>query len=117
MNRQEAFDVVWQRFVVDKARAGYIVDDEECVYIGDDGRRCAIGALCTEVEAGKLSSGNVGAVWGQLPKKVAGLGIGFLRFLQLAHDNAATESAEEDFHEAVEAKLRGFAKTWALEVK
>lgn len=122
MDKQEAFNKVWQHFVVEKQPPGRSVTDVygSCSYCTPEGHRCAIGALVTEEEAKEMARATVGSIrhmtpdiWEKyMPKSIRSLDKQFLVELQDAHDSPGCGS----FHLNFETSLRCIADNFTLQV-
>jgi hypothetical protein len=55
--RQEHFNIVWQRFVVEGAPQSVDEDSGNCLYEGRDGTTCAFGALLADEERQQANEG------------------------------------------------------------
>jgi hypothetical protein len=132
---QDAFDKVWQHFVVERGpmsaaivteemetmAAGYEAGDVRCLYSGPEGARCAFSVLLTDDEREAAHAAYEGEKASSL---IDGLPItrfediaGFCDALQNAHDHAARValSNDDDFHANIEQQLRSFT-SWGVRV-
>lgn len=121
LSLQGAFNKVWQRFVIEKKPAGYVIppysDNERCIYSSRDGvHKCAIGALLPKhLLTAKVADfiGTVSSMWGLLETfpKIANyfseINEDALSDLQKCHDDAATN--RRDFHSDIKDNLIDFA--------
>jgi len=113
MNRQEAFETVWNKFVVEGAPPSKDSYHLSCFYYMGDGRRCAIGLLVTEDEAKVLQrnypNSGINRVLKDraLPESVLGLGENFLLQLQRTHD---------DYAGNVKDRLERFSNAWHMRI-
>ena len=120
MKQQEAFNKVWQHFVVEKNPPGRSGDGIGCFYCTPEGNRCAVGALVTMEEAKKMVADELGSVrhmqefnWRiYIPESIRNLDRQFLIALQDSHDNTTRTT----FHSSFEAGLRELAVNFSLEV-
>lgn len=122
MNNQEAFDKVWQHFLVEKNPPGYNVEQGLCHYVTETGARCAIGCLVSPEEARKLEDASEekgGAAFSGLidndllPESLQDLDRDLGSALQVAHDDAADTAS---FRPTLENRLRQLALDYNLEV-
>ncbi len=129
MNNQEAFDGVWDWFVVEKHRPGTNPDGVGCAYYIDDVTRCAIGCLLPiSLAKGLRSYEGIGVVLKSKGMVIAqhfeGVNHGLLRALQRAHDGSAYATSgynpepndHETFLTLLEGRLEGVAQDYNLEV-
>ena len=114
MTRQEAFDIVWQKFVVERTEPGIVpgTAGPTCKYLTEDGRRCAIGWLVSEELAQEMSHFNyrIGALFDYFPTLQTQMGrnVLFYSHLQKCHDEASQAPAS-DFHKSIEESLQALA--------
>ena len=124
MNMQEAFDKVWERFVVEGRPASVRVVNgtKRCKYRGPRGARCAVGLLISGDEYRPEMEGKSA---GELveafdPPSLRALDCNFLEDLQNAHDDAATWPSYKKgrgFRDRIAHRLRTVAETYGIEVK
>jgi hypothetical protein len=124
MNRQEVFDTV-SRHLIEQGCKSVSIDDMEigsysCMYRGEQGTKCAIGALikdeyyCSTFEGGTLSEELiVEAIEKSLGVTLEYKDIAFLRELQSAHDS----SFDEGFREEITDRLKTVARNYELNTK
>lgn len=138
-NRQNAFNTVWQAFVVDKKPFGWCASDAEtaggkCVYRGPNGERCAAGQVLPDaiysVKMEGYRASQLGAYVDDpepYNEWVRQFGIGggqFLDELQQAHDSSVldwdaptnTRRTDEEAYKVIPDKLRTFAKQFGMTV-
>lgn len=142
MTGQEAFDRVWQWFVVDKNNPSIDPGTRMCVYRGPDGTRCALGVLLPDdlysphlegLNARTMFSGfflnedesdtiavAVKPVTAWLNTELAD-NDRLVVALQKAHDMAANNGLSptpplEVFHRELEMRLRDLALSYRLQV-
>lgn len=123
---QEAFNIVWNAFVVRKEPFSAVENEESCtgfncLYRGPDGAKCAAGHLIPD-DVFKESWEGSGIYY--LIGRDLEFDLGFtsakteqfISKLQEAHDRAAANHLRdnEDFHESIEHSLRNFAMTYSL---
>ena len=80
---QEAFNAVWQAFVVEKRPFGR--DSIKCVYRGPNGERCAVGVLLRDEEYSRSMEGCNVTTGAPFPPRFAE-SVVFLGRLQRIHD-------------------------------
>jgi hypothetical protein len=131
MTNQQAFDKVWDWFVVQKNPPSF--DGRSCRYRANqtpNGPRCALGLFIPDEEyTVRIENGGIRWLQQAHPDLVArwlpGLGFEFLAQLQWAHDQAAlrttigttfNEEVETTFNEEVETRLRGVARSFSLSI-
>lgn len=113
MTLQEAFDKVWEHFVVEGKPPA--MHDWECRYRMSDGRRCAIGVLIPDeryeegFEGESPLSSRLRPLLGEL---LPGVPPSVLESLQMCHDGAD----ENNFTTSVRKKLATFAMNHDLTV-
>lgn len=109
---QEAFDKVWDWFVV-QGKPRSLNEDGGCAYRGKDGARCAVGVLVPDEEIGFLQEGpsiwSNSHGWGRLDSLKGLDKHGFLTPLQACHDEAGCGKG-------IESRLRKFAEKQGLSV-
>ena len=120
MNNQQAFNSVWDYFIILR-RAPGARSNGECCYITPTGKRCAIGCLVSETEALRMQNFNgVTGISEQecVPKVLQDCDISFLDGLQAAHDHSVLSARFEEtpFHEAMKRKLTDLAERFNLKV-
>ena len=118
MNNQQAFNSVWDYFIILR-RAPGARSNGECCYITPTGKRCAIGCLVSETEALRMQNFNgVTGISEQecVPKVLQDCDISFLDSLQGAHDSSVGLAMFGDFHEAMKRKLTDLAERFNLKV-
>ena len=96
MNNQEAFDLIWDYFVVRKAPFSIVGESGEEVnplYVKDKDVRCPIGLLIAEEEyTDDIEGKSIDIVYDELPS-LEGLEQEFLLVVQLSYDTHATDFA------------------------
>jgi hypothetical protein len=124
MNRQEVFDSV-SRHLIEQGCKSVSPDDMEigsytCMYRGEQGTKCAIGALikdeyyCTTFEGNSLSEESIlKAIEKSLDVVLKNKDKDFLRALQNAHDS----SFDEGFREEITDRLKTVARNYELNTK
>lgn len=117
MNNQEAFDKVWQWFVVERHRAGMIVETRadgirDCRYFIDPQTKCAIGCLVSDEIAAKLGVMGIGEIQ---DKYLQESNLGFLIELRMIHDSS-TNPMHNNFHNALESQLGDLADRYELQI-
>jgi hypothetical protein len=132
MQPQEAFNKVWNHFVVNKGPASFVEDEHGevggCQYRGPGGAKCAAGVLIEDDEYDAymdMSGGkSASAVLAQIPRLAPLLKVvppahegnplySLPMELQGAHDRAV---GHFDFHWNVEIRLRGVAEKFSLSI-
>lgn len=119
MTNQEAFDKVWDWFVVRGKPASLrpVTHGYGCVYRGENGTRCAAGVLIPDelyrLDMENMSIREVINQDRRLAEYFAGVSEDLLRSLQQAHDGLAGES---DFAEEIEGSLIEVAAWFSLAV-
>ncbi len=99
MNNQEAFNNTWRFHVVEGNPLGYDEDQSGCVYINEDGLRCAIGCQLPDrlaEKAQRIGNPSVYSVIAEVQEirdLFADSSTSFLTTLQNTHDSVA--QAEE----------------------
>jgi hypothetical protein len=120
-SKQDAFNRIWQHFIVERNFPGVALNGSGCCYRTLNGDVCAVGVLLPNMEGldhhltGSVRSivekrDAVGAAFDKLAT-IAGLE--FLIMAQGAHDKIAHRN---DFHDAYETALRSIAKMFGLTV-
>ncbi len=134
--RQEAFNKVWNYFVVEKhGPSAEILSNGavRCQYRGENGCRCAVGFLLPDAEyvpdmenlipfASKWDNGNYIDPWKNVIS-LRPLGEGFLEDLQSCHDDVAGFEGEEqrlctpeEFNPLIKEALESFANNYDLTI-
>ncbi len=111
MTNQDAFNIVWEHFVV-KGNPPSRSELYGCAYRGENGERCAAGLLIPDEKyTPKMEGFTVyeGFVFDALP---GGLDVRFIGALQNAHDDADPKTFREDVRESLE----GVASRYGLEI-
>lgn len=114
ITRQSAFDIVWQKFVVEKSPKS--VSEDSCVYNGLNGCSCAFGVLIPP-ELRPLLKERMDASENLETPEIAALfedpnDNDFYDELQGAHDNSGCYST--DFTTEIKARLRQLADRFSL---
>ena len=130
---QDAFNIVWKAFVVDKRPLGWDKKEERCVYRNpeDPSVRCAVGWLMPDEVFNRLYANESASIHLLYQNKNIGLldpmvsdfldayDKEFLEELQLCHDVPATDqdmfTKEENYME-LEKRLRELAELFELKV-
>lgn len=113
MTPQEAFDKVWDWFIVQKKPLGH--NDYESCYIGPDGCRCAIGVLLppdlilTDTQQ-KYTVVLLRKERESVDKTLKGLDDDFVERLQSAHDSCVFRGKR------IYDTLRALAKYFSLQI-
>lgn len=111
MNKQEAFDLAWKT-VIAQGKPSRNEETSLCQIRGDDGAKCALGALISDEDYPLYFEG-----W--TAKRVAKrfrLDHVFLSNLQDAHDNASAFREMEDFVYGFKWRMKKVAETYGLVV-
>ena len=128
MTTQEAFNTVWQHFVVEKnPPATFITDDGRvrCRYRDSDGNRCAAGVLIPDHLFNELMEGQSisSLLYGypEVRRLLHEVPPHFLARLQGCHDSVAIalsglEVDRQIFTQRIETALQKLADEYALEV-
>lgn len=113
MTQQEAFDKVWQWFVVEGHGKSMTADRSSCAYRGEGGRKCAIGVLLSDESCARILNNMAVDASPQIRElsELQGLGLPFLRDLQQAHDCTAYA---EHFTLDIKQRLTKLAATYGL---
>lgn len=121
MNRQEAFDLAAKHLLAQGVKSREKADSSSpyppaCAYRGEDGLKCAIGALIPDDQySPNMENMSVSILLRQeyCPPilKSGDLTKGFLQGLQDAHDHAHGDGDVEEFRR----NLFTFAKQWKLD--
>ncbi len=110
--QQAAISRVWDHFITQKQPFGTNENSTVCRYIGEDGRRCAIGCLLEEAHAKSLPQGAiVTSVLNYLPQSLRACGGEFLARLQMEHDNIAGMSPDPEIRRRQLAKSLRYLAT------
>ena len=119
---QEAFNTVWQHFVVQQGPPSISGGAGACMYVGPNGARCAFSVLLTSDELSEIHEGDSAgdAIERLNLTRFRGLEEA-MNEMQSAHDGAASShKRQEDTNTAfvifVERRLRSFADDWQLTV-
>ena len=124
MTNQEAFNRVWQHFVVEKQPRSY-VNNDGCCYRGPNGAKCAVGVLIPdelyrpEMEDWSVTSLNSRA--DEFPTLfgpggcLAGANIDLLTRIQAAHDSYSIYGNPE-FDRYMGKRLREIAQQFSLTI-
>jgi hypothetical protein len=118
MTTQEAFDAVWDWFVIQRARRGWDVPVARCVYRGSDGCRCPIGRLLPDhlynpsMEGSSISQ--LIENFSDIEEHFTPCDVAFLNDLQLVHDNSVSAAGGYDFNGYMQKKLRELAEVYEL---
>lgn len=128
MKRQDAFNIVWNHFVVNKGKPSVDRDSISCLYRGEAGAKCAIGVLLPDKNYEKSLEGEeLEFVASLIPGLRVKENLGFLRQLQQAHDDASDkndgiadakyEIADvKTFRKNIKVKLTELAENWKLKI-
>ena len=125
MTSQEAFNKVWDWFVVKKNAASvtYVVGIEvNCAYRGENNTKCAVGIFIPdEMYDPRIEGMSYRLLFDNRPDIAclfSGLTDRFICQLQMAHDEAAVKTAcnPEGFTYEIERHLRGLASAWELRI-
>lgn len=130
MTEQEAFEINWRHFVVERGAPSYRVtfsiggfDRIRCLYRGPDGARCGVGLLIPDSsyvsEMDDYPAEELVHEYGSI-EGLSDLDVVFLHDLQQCHDGAAHDawysSPPQDFHVRIEVYLRDLARRYGFEV-
>jgi hypothetical protein len=118
MTKQEAFDKVWQWFVVE-GHGPSVNDQGSCMYRGIGGAKCAAGVLIPDdIYEPAMEGKTIWRVVDMFKKLVPLLGSGtpFISDLQRVHDQSAMAYSSQEFSAAVTKRLRTIAKAHHLNV-
>jgi len=122
VTNQEAFDRVWQWFIVEKHKPGY--DGMSCVYYQNAETRCAIGLLlpkelAKEAKAtinyimyASLDYSDSQHVYQKIRMFLGGVNVKLLEALQGSHDAAAHSS--DDFTVNLKHRLNAIKRKFGL---
>lgn len=118
---QEAFDTIWQKFVVEGAPRAYDKHDASCKYRLPGGARCFIGVLIPDelYEPSFESEGSISAVMYERPKIKALLPFepDVISQLQGIHDMyGVTGDTPGTFSDHCRERLTAFAEQHSLTV-
>ena len=118
-NNQKAFNIVWQHFVVKKAKQSIVegnYGDAHWALRGPYNRQDAIGLLLSDEQYNpKMESLAVDELLVQYPDlQLVTKDIKLLTDLEWAHDIAV--QSHEEFLQRIEVRLRGIAETFNLEI-
>ncbi len=133
MTRQEIFNEVWGRFILDRAPASFTPNPDLnsdstalCAYRGPGGARCAVGLFIPdEIYDPRLENVNPAGLLFHLDSYTQSDPFlvmllehhHFLEELQVCHDDSCVASLQGDsFHVVIEQKLRELAWDEDLEV-
>lgn len=118
MTNQEAFNRVWDHFVVKKGKPS-MSKDGNCKYRGPNGAKCAVGVLIPD-EAYRESYDSDGGYSlytlisdPPVSSVLCGVTPGLLFAMQHVHD-ASAKALRRDFHSMVEQGLRELAVVYDL---
>lgn len=121
MTNQEAFNKVWDHFVVKKN--GPSVDGSgTCKYRGRNGTKCAIGVLIPDeayepqMDYGGLKLERIISMYPKFREALKGVGRDFLCDLQATHDMFTRGRRILQFHTLIRAELQQVAKRWNLAI-
>ena len=113
MTNQEAFDKVWEHFVVNGGPFSRSDNAGGCAYRGDGGARCAMGVLIPdEMYSTDMEGTRASSVIEKFPA-LKGLVDGrFADKLQGCHDDTSTPNFRND----IESNLRDLAEIYKLAI-
>lgn len=109
-DKQEIFNTIWEKFVVNKAPRAYI-ESLGCRYRTADGSKCFVGCLISDEEYdGEMETKTIGDIFEDLnPKWLPVDLVPFLRELQAIHDSIS-------MFNSLKENLRKFAQDHCLTV-
>lgn len=123
MNNQEAFNKIWQHFVVNKAPpsfADYAGRGIACAYRGENGAMCAVGCLIPdEMYTPHIEGNAIKSIiennhhFPKITNFLSNVDVKFLEVCQRAHDEQAGWNY---FHDNIKVKLTQIASTWNLTI-
>lgn len=118
MTKQDAFNLLWEYYIIFRNRRGWDIEQGRHMYRGSDGCRCPVGVLLPDVLYNSSMEGyDVQQLWEEdddFHQHFQLVGLQFLKDVQDAHDDGIGPKGATDFNGYMQKKLRELAEIYDL---